>query len=52
MNILKVGKKKGTGNNLSNIRFIKTGRKKKVNSNFQLKKYHLTFYKTYAIIIL
>lgn len=29
MNILKVGEKKGTGNNLSNIRFIKTGRKRR-----------------------
>ena len=52
MNILKVGKKKGTENNHSDIRFMKTGWKKKINSNFQLKKYCLTFYKTYAIIIL
>lgn len=29
MNILKVGEKKGTGNNLSDIRFIKTGRKRR-----------------------
>ena len=29
MNILKVGKKKGIGNNLSDIRFIKTGRKRR-----------------------
>lgn len=34
MNILKVGKKKGTRNNLSDICFIKTGWEKKVNSIF------------------